>query len=160
MKVDPLAQALDDEFKRVAHEEDMAMSDLVEEVAALTSLSPRHLYNLRSGKWSIPARIIPVVSRRFRSTALITALRGQMSEPPSMQIECSEISERAMNLLKRIIDHHSALLDKISSPALDANDLLRLEESTERIIQSERELYACVEIELASRQEQKRKVRA
>lgn len=160
MKIDPLAQTLDDEFKRVARDEDLPMEQLVDETAALTGLSPRQLYNYRSGKWPIPARIIPILSRRFQSTALLTVLRGQTNETCNLRIancDSKNIGERALDLLRLTVNHHSSLLNRIDASEFDANDLHKLEETTERIVQGERELYACAEIEYERRQAERRR---
>jgi hypothetical protein len=160
MKVDPFAQTLDDEFKRVAREEDIPMDALVEEVAKLTELRPRQLYNYRSGKWPIPAKIIPILSKRFRSTALLAVVRGQVHQLFLLVPDCRDIDERERDLLRLILEHHSALIARFKSEELDANDVIRLEEQTERIVQSERQLFACVEIEYERRQAGRTKQRA
>src|SRR5262245_15373075 len=100
MSIDPLAQVLDDEFKRVAREEDRPMNDLVHEIATLAGVTSRQLYNYRTGKWPIPARVIPMISRRFRSTALLTVLRDQ-SQNPDQAIAggpdlCGNVAEGSM----------------------------------------------------------------
>ena len=158
MKIDPLAQALSDEFKRVAKDEDVPMSELVGEVAALARVSARQIYNFRTGRWPIPARLIPVICRRFKSTALLSTLRGQTQEgTDGKEFECSNIGERSMDLLRVIVDHHAFLINRIGADSFDAADLLRLEETTERIIRGEREMVACAEISYERRRGERRR---
>jgi hypothetical protein len=74
---DRIAAAIDAEFKRVAKEEGIEMADLVTEVAALLGMPERNIYNIRSGKWSAPASIIPELSMRFKSTAILRVVLGE-----------------------------------------------------------------------------------
>lgn len=71
-----LAAAIDAEFQRVAELEGITLEELVSEVAGLLQIPERNLYNYRSGKWSAPAAIIPRLSARFKSTAVLRELLG------------------------------------------------------------------------------------
>src|SRR4051794_752852 len=77
-----LARTLDDEFKRTAKQEDLTMETLVEEVAGITGYTARQLYNFRSGKWPLPAAIIPILCQRFGSRILMHALAAQCEQTP------------------------------------------------------------------------------
>lgn len=72
-----LAAAIDAEFKRVAKAEGISADELVVEVAALLTMPERNFYNYRTGKWSVPGAIIPALSARFKSVALLRELFGE-----------------------------------------------------------------------------------
>jgi len=74
---DRIAAAIDAEFKRVAKEEGKEMADLVAEVAKLLGVPERNLYNYRTGKWSVPASLIPELSVRFKSAAILGEIVGE-----------------------------------------------------------------------------------
>jgi transcriptional regulator with XRE-family HTH domain len=74
---DRIAAAIDAEFNRVAKEEGVEIADLVAEVAALLGIPERNIYNYRAGKWSVPASIIPEMSMRFKSTAILKEILGE-----------------------------------------------------------------------------------
>ena len=158
----PLHQILDDEFKRVAQQEDIPMSDLVGQVAELCSVSPRHLYNYRAGKWNIPASLIPIFCRRFQSTALLVALKGAIADgaisiPPSAlrtSHSAPAVQQLSIELLREMVNHHSKLTGAFGSSELNRADLTRLEEETERLINRERHLFAMVESEFDRRQDE------
>ncbi len=69
-----LAKVLDEEFKRVAKLEEKDLAVLMEEVAREIGVDQRSLYNFRSGKWPLPAAIVPRLCQRFGSTKLVKAL--------------------------------------------------------------------------------------
>jgi len=99
-----LARVLDDEFRRVAVAEDIPMANLVEQVAKTAGCSPRHIYNYRAGKWSIPASLISVFCKRFNSTALLTQIKGAINDQAAgshhSQVSTDDLNRFFVELLR------------------------------------------------------------
>lgn len=74
---DRIAAVIDAEFVRVAKEEGVEVSALISEVAQMLGMPERNLYNYRTGKWSVPASIIPELSMRFKSAAILKEILGE-----------------------------------------------------------------------------------
>src|SRR5262245_24991402 len=72
----PFAKLLDEEFLRVAKEEDISLEQLVAEVAGATNYTTRTIYLFRSGKLAIPAELIPYLVQRFKSRNLINYMES------------------------------------------------------------------------------------
>src|ERR1700754_5050566 len=77
-----IARTLDDEFKRVAKHDDLTMEELVDQVSEMSGYTHRQLYNFRSGKWPLPAAIIPLLCQRFGSRILMQALAAECERTP------------------------------------------------------------------------------
>ncbi len=94
-----LSRTLDSEFKRIAQEEEKTMEELTNEIVGLVGRRPREIYNWRSGKWPLPSNLIPVLSRRFKSLALLNTLLVECSD---VKIEIPEGADLALKVSARI----------------------------------------------------------
>jgi hypothetical protein len=129
-----LPHVLDDEFGRLAKEEGKPMEELVEDVARLIGKSPRQVYNFRTGKWPIPAQLIPLLCRRFRSLALLNALADGCRET---QIEVPELYELACLVSQTVRDdlhHYEQFLKAFEDGVVTEREMQELRESGERVI--------------------------
>lgn len=126
---------LNDELKRVAKEEDIPMVDLVIEVAHLTGCSVRQVYHYRSGKWGMPAPLIPILCRRFKSLALLHALADSCRETTIQVPEDYELTRLVSQTVRDVLKHFEHYLDAFDSNGIDTRELEQLIESGERVIQ-------------------------
>lgn len=148
-----LALALDEEFKRVAKNEDVPMGDLVAGVAELLGCTDRMIYNYRSGKWPLPSSYVPVLCKRFKSTLLFNVLAAAVTEadqasPIIDDADLNEISVRdqAKNLLIASLGHFSLIEDALKKAGgVTKNDVLEIEESSQRMALKFRYVLALVD---------------
>jgi len=139
--MDSLARVLDDEFRRVAEDEGLAGAELVEDVCAIVGKSPRQIYNYRSGKWPLPSSLIPPLCKRFKSSALLDALAGQVKENPLPITSDIDIGHFAIRVLKEVCDLHNTIIDADKGD-IEMSDLIGIDEAAEKVIQRERTLVA------------------
>lgn len=138
-----LALTLDAEFRRVAKQEQIPMEELVSEVSRLTDCSTRQLYNYRSSKWDLPARLIPILCKRFQSQALLYALIQECDEQPVEELpEQFDLVRMVTQAVRADMSHYEHFLNAFDSNGIDANELTALRESGERIIVNLRHLEA------------------
>jgi hypothetical protein len=150
--MDSVAAVLREEFERVARDEDLPMAELVEQIADATGYSTRQIYNFRSGKWPLPPAVIPALCRRFKSQALLEALGseverlgGSIADLGREQTFYTVLpAEMAVDVLREVCSHHNLLLDLVKK-GIDRAGLAQLDESTERIVRLERNLFRRVE---------------
>lgn len=131
-----LPRVLDEEFKRVAREEEKTMEELVSEVAALTNYTPRQLYNFRSGKWPLPAELIPFFCMRFKSRAVLNALIAICEKIPVKVPESLDIARLSSQVVREDLRHYETLLDAFEDGVITRAELDALEESGDKVIQN------------------------
>jgi hypothetical protein len=141
-----LPPTLDAEFRRVAREEQKSREALVAEVAALTHKSERQIYNYRSGKWSLPADLIPALCRRFRSRALLAALEEQCREVEVDVPNPAAMVTMVSRTIREDLDHYQHYLDAFEDGVIQPRELRDIRERAERVI---RNLYQFVAIAAA-----------
>lgn len=146
-----LPHALDEEFKKVAKAEQKSMEELVREVAALVGYSARQVYNFRSGKWLLPAQLIPVLCKRFRSRALLDALidecgDAQVEVPDSYELTCL-VSQTVRDDLR----HYERFLAAFEDDEISEREMAELRESGERVITNVKKFEAIAQSDLDRR---------
>ena len=128
------AAILDAEFKRVAKQEDISMEDLVDEVGRLTGFSMRHIYNFRTGKWPVPAEVIPRLCKRFSSRALVDAVVAECNNVCPVEVpsdyDLARLSSRAV---RETLEHYGRVLDVFEGKRITTEELERLEESSHQV---------------------------
>jgi hypothetical protein len=135
----PLSFALDEEFKRIAKVEDIAMGDLVAEVAGLLGCTQRMLYNYRSGKWSLPSDYVAILCKRFRSTLLLDVLAETVKDKANPLFNDADLNkptirELSKDLVLTALAHHQLIEETLKKrDALLKNDVREIEESNERV---------------------------
>lgn len=134
----PLSFALDEEFKRVAKDEDKPMGDLVAEIAELLGCTERMLYNWRSGKWSLPSDYVPILCKRFGSPLLFNVLAAAMKDEGSLSLNeadlnKSTIRELSKDLVLAALGHHQLIEEALKNDDFSKPDLTQIEESNERV---------------------------
>lgn len=137
-----LALTLDDEIKRVAKAEGITREELVDEVSRLAGCGIRQIYNYRSDKWALPAKLIPVLCKRFRSQALLYAL---VQECEGLQVEVPDnydLVRLVAQAIRTDMQHYDQYLQAFDSNGIDANELATLRATSERIIVNLRHLDA------------------
>lgn len=154
LRMAPLSQVLADEFRRVAREEKIEMQDLVDQVATLTGYSARQLYNYRSGKWPIPADLIPTLCKRFKSAALLRAMSDAVEAAVELPAD-RDLFDMSMEVLKEASDLLFAVASS-SRAGFDQQVLNELDEATERLVRRERMLLALLSRQYETSQERKR----
>ena len=122
------------------------METLVEQVVEITGYTARQLYNFRSGKWPLPAAIIPILCQRFGSRRLMHALAAQCDQTPINVPDQYDLARIITQAIRDDMKHHQLILDAFEDGRIDRDELAQLRASTERI--SER-LYMFVEIAAA-----------
>lgn len=137
-----LALTLDDEFKRVAKEEQIEMADLVVECARLIGCSPRQLYNYRSGKWPLPGDAIPALCKRFGSLTLLHALAEGCRKTPIEVPEQFELSQLTARTVRDDLRHYERFLSAFEDGDVDKGELDELLVSGDRVIQNVRQFEA------------------
>ncbi|MET0626749.1 MAG: hypothetical protein ABW250_27700 [Pyrinomonadaceae bacterium] len=147
----PLPQTLDTEFKRLAKEEDKAMDELVEEIARLVNKSSRQIYNFRCGKWDVPASLIPILCKRFRSLALLNALADECRET---QIEVPETYELTCLVSKTVRDdlhHYEKFLAAFEDGVITEAEMRELRASGDRVISNVHKFESIAQADLERR---------
>lgn len=129
-----LPNALDEEIRRVAREEDKTMEEIVAEVAATIGCTPRQLYNYRSGKLRLPASMIPILCKRFNSRTLLHVLISECEQTPITVPDQFELGTITTGAVRDVMDHYHSLLGAFDSDGgIDRNELSKLRESSERV---------------------------
>lgn len=147
-----LPHALDDEFRRVAKAEEMSMEDLMSELSGLTGYSARQLYNFRSGKWKVPADVLPVLCRRLGSRALLDALIDECSETRVDVPDGYDLTRLISRTVREDLKHYEHVFDAFESSGIDQRELDELRRSGERVIQNVRQIEAIAEADFQRRQ--------
>jgi hypothetical protein len=129
-----LHKILDDEFKRVAKLEDISMEQLVSDVAATTSYTPRQIYNFRSGKWPLPSELIPYFCMRFKSRALLYGLIGLCERTPVEIPDSYDLAVLSTRIVREDLRHYENLLLAYEDKKITSAELGQLEESGQRVI--------------------------
>ena len=151
-----LARALDAEFKRVALEEGKSMNDLIDEVSKVVGKTPRTLYNYRSGKWPVPADVIPILCQRFNSNTLLDVLKDAAISPDSADVLENDVPLDVWGQTRQILNDVILQCDLVQQ-ALDPGreftkaGLTELAEVTDRIIRAVRRQCSTVEAEYERR---------
>lgn len=138
-----IPQVLDAEFKRVAREDDVSMETLVDDVSRASGFSPRQLYNFRSGKWPLPASLIPIACRRFKSRALLYSLIAEVERTPVIVPETYELTRLTTQAVRDAMSHYTLILDLFDDRRMEKPDVDELRRSTESVSQT---LWAFLEI--------------
>lgn len=128
-----IARTLDDEFKRVAKQEGLMMEELVEQVAEMTGYTQRQLYNFRSGKWPLPAVIIPLLCQRFGSRVLMQALAAECERTPINVPDTYELARITTQAVRDDMRHFQFILDAFEDGRIDQEELSQLRASSERV---------------------------
>jgi hypothetical protein len=134
-----LSLTLDSEFKRVAKAEQVSMDDLVNECARLVECSTRQIYNYRSGKWSLPAEMIPTLCKRFGSLALMHTLAEACRETPIEIPEKFELTRMVAQTVRDDMRLYERFLDAFEDGVIEKNELDDLRARGERVIQNVRQ---------------------
>jgi hypothetical protein len=82
----PLHVIFESEVRRMASAENVEISRIVDDLAALAGVSDRTIRYYRSGQQPIPSDMIPLFCRRFRSRLLVHALEAQCADCPAAPI--------------------------------------------------------------------------
>jgi hypothetical protein len=146
-----LAQRLDQEFTRVAKEEDRSMGELVDEIATLTGRSPRQLYNFRNGKWPIPSDLIPILCRRFGSRALIDALIEDLARTDIPVPEDYDLVHMLVSSLRSLLAHYERYFAMFDSGGIDEDDIEQMKASSSEIVTAIYRLNGIAESAVARR---------
>ncbi len=145
-----LARILDDEFIRVAKLENISLEELVTDVSICTRTSARQLYNYRCGKCDIPASLIPVLSRRFKSQAFIHALIDDCADVAVEVPEDFDLIRMLSQSARQHLTHHERYMSAFED-GVDPCELSELKKTGERVIQSIREFEAIAEADCERR---------
>ena len=138
-----LPHTLDGEFRRVAKAENISMEVLVSEASRLSECSPRQMYNYRSGKWLLPAQLIPVLCKRFRSRALLDALIDKCRHSPVEVPDSYDLTRLISQVVRQDLKHYERCLDAFESDGgIDRLELQEISDATERVIQNARQVLA------------------
>jgi hypothetical protein len=87
-----LAKTFDEEVKRIASEEGREISEIVYEIAVMIDVTTRQVYNWRSGKWPIPATVLPRLARHFKSDRLMKELDHLYSDASDHGIHTKRVA--------------------------------------------------------------------
>lgn len=138
-----ISQALEDEFQRLWHKrEGFAMSDVMAEAAGFLGVSTRHLYNYRSGKWSLPADYIKPLCEFFGSPFLADVI-AEAGRQVEIEIPTTyDLARMITELIRADMAHYQMALDAFENNGIDRHDLDALQESGRRVIQNVRQLEA------------------
>jgi len=128
------ARVLDSEFKRIAEQEDKTMEDLTDEITHLVNRRPREFYNWRSGKWPVPSNLIPVLCRRFGSTALVSALVAECSDVIVVVPEGADVPRMVARTMKKDMTLFENFLDAHDSDGFQPHELSTLREMAQQTI--------------------------
>ena len=131
-----LPNVLDREFVRVAKSEGIPVDDLMEEVAALSHLKIRQLYNYRSGKQVIPATLIPIFCKRFKSRALLHALEAACNETLEVVPDGYDVTRLVTQTVRDTLNHYEKYLDAFEDGVITKQELDELMSSGDRVAQS------------------------
>ncbi len=146
-----LPHVFDSEFKRVALEEGKTMEDLIDEVAALVGYSVRQVYNFRSGKWLLPAQIIPTLCKRFRSRALLDALIDECCETDITVPESFELTCLVSKTVRDDLHHYEKFLAAFEDGVISEREMAELRASGERVIGNVKKFEAIAQADLDRR---------
>lgn len=151
-----LPKVLDSEFRRVAKEEGRGMAELVGDLAALCAASPRQLYNWRSGKWSPPARTIPILCARFKSPALLHALACDAAAMEVVVPDGYDLAHLMLSSLRLMVSHHERYLLAFDSKRMSQDDVEQIKNSGSEIIRAVLTLNGIVESAYVRQQQQRK----
>lgn len=127
-KNSPQSLTLDCEIKRIAAERDESTDKTIKNLADLSNLSERQIYNYRTGKTDIPSGLIPVFCNQFGSNALAMAILKQCCRTA----ECDDFDiVRLANVSARhTLAAHERFLEAFDDGVIDGFELNELKKQT------------------------------
>ncbi len=141
-----LSRTLDAEFKRVAQQERITMEELSEVIAELVGRDVRQVYNWRSGKWPLPSDLIPILSRRFKSFALVNTLLVECSDVKIEIPEGADIVLQVSARTRKTLRAYEHYLKAFEDGGIDSIEMPQVREALEGVI---RGAYEFLEIAVA-----------
>jgi hypothetical protein len=145
-KLPQLYRALDAEFWRVARHEEIQMDELVAEIASIAGVTTRQVYNWRTGRWSLPIELIPVICQRFHSRTLLEVLSQACSAVAVEVPQTFDLARIVSATVRADLRCYEGFLDAFESDGIQPSELAALRESAERVIHN---AYQLVEIAAA-----------
>lgn len=128
------ARTLDSEFRRIAEQEEKTMEEMVTEVSRLLNRSIRQIYNYRSGKWSLEARHVPTLCRRFNSLALVNALVAECNDVKVVIPDGFDLTRMTSRTVRQNLEYYERFLDAFESDGIQPHELAGLRELMERVV--------------------------
>lgn len=127
-KNSPQSLTLECEIKRIAGERGESIDQTIKNLADLSGVSERQIYNYRSGKTDIPAGLIPIFCNQFKSNALAMAILRQCCATD----DCDgfDIVRLANQSARHTLAAHERFLEAFDDDIIDGFELNELKRQT------------------------------
>ncbi|HEY6329844.1 MAG TPA: hypothetical protein VI756_10950, partial [Blastocatellia bacterium] len=105
----------------------------------------------RSGKWPMPADLVPILCRRFRSSALIDALREEVAGADVQVPEDYDLVHMLASSLRSMLGHYERYFSVFDGGGITEEDVEQIKASSSEIITTIFKLNAIAEAACARR---------
>jgi len=134
-----IGRAFTAELKRIALLEDKTMDVLCDEIANLVGLKGREhrqLYNWRSGRWALPSNVIPTLCRRFKSLALLNALKDECSDVAIEVPDGYDLTREVSQTIRKDLQAYEQFLKAFEDGRIEPLELQQLRELMEGVVRN------------------------
>lgn len=127
-KNSPQSLTLECEIKRIAAERDESIDRTIKNLAGLSGVSERQIYNYRNGKTDIPSGLVAVFCNQFGSNALAMAILKQCCR--TEDCEDFDIVRLANRSARHTLSAHERFLEAFDDGTIDGFELNELKKQT------------------------------
>lgn len=125
-KNSPTTLCFEAEIKRLAAQREEPIADLIRNLARLSEVSERHIYNYRSGKTEIPITAIQCFCEQFNSLALGLAWLSTF-KVESDELDLIDLSRLASRAVRNILGAGDLFLEAFEDHKVDGYEMNKLE---------------------------------
>lgn len=127
-KNSPQSLTLECEIKRIAAERGESIDQTIKNLADLSGLSERQIYNYRTGKTDMPSGLIAVFCNQFGSNALAMAILRQCE--PCAEIEAFDLVRLASQSAQETLGVHQHFLKVFDDGQIDGFEMNEVKRKT------------------------------
>lgn len=135
-----IAMTFDMEVKRLAAETSRPIGEIMTRLSEFTGLDERQLYNYRQGKTDIPALLIPVFCKQFKSNALAMAVVS-LCEVQVDEQDAFDLARFCSGTVREMLKSGEEFMDICEDGKITGNELLAMKNTRARIIRSANKMY-------------------
>lgn len=126
-KNSPQSLTLENEIKRIAKEREESIEQTISNLAELSGIGERQIYNYRNGKTDIPAGLLAVFCNQFGSNALAMTILKQCE--PCNEMDGFDVVQLANESCRQTLTAHNLFLEAFADGKIDGFENTRLKKA-------------------------------
>lgn len=139
-----LSLTLESEIKRIAESREESIANTIDNLAKLTGVTPRQIYNYRMGKTQIPDELLLLFCKQFASTAMVSAWLAE--NEICIVDDLFDLIRLANHSARQVLKTHDQYLEAFDDKKIDGHELTELKKSTANSIACLTNLQTVAEI--------------